>query len=126
MTTCPPFDAQPPRRTPGRARQASSVRSSDWYDFLFVRHRPPRWSSTRSSSRRSVPRLGTLAAFATFGVGFLFRPLGGFVVRATTATRLGRKRMLVLTRRDDGPVHRRDRTVADVRANRLVGRRSCS
>ena len=40
--------------------------------------------------------MGTLAAFATFGVGFLFRPLGG-VVFGHYGDRLGRKRMLVLT-----------------------------
>jgi MHS family shikimate/dehydroshikimate transporter-like MFS transporter len=38
----------------------------------------------------------TLAAFGTFGVGFLFRPLGGFVF-GHYGDRLGRKRMLVLT-----------------------------
>jgi MHS family shikimate/dehydroshikimate transporter-like MFS transporter len=42
------------------------------------------------------PAVGTLAAWATFGVGFLFRPLGG-VVFGHFGDRLGRKRMLVLT-----------------------------
>src|ERR1700722_10758384 len=42
------------------------------------------------------PAMGTLAAFGTFGVGFLFRPLGGFVF-GHFGDRLGRKRMLVLT-----------------------------
>lgn len=37
-----------------------------------------------------------LAAFATFGVGFLFRPLGG-VIFGHFGDRLGRKRMLMLT-----------------------------
>jgi MHS family shikimate/dehydroshikimate transporter-like MFS transporter len=40
--------------------------------------------------------MGTLAAFATFGVGFLFRPLGG-VIFGHFGDRLGRKRMLMLT-----------------------------
>ncbi|MDM4947427.1 MFS transporter [Escherichia coli] len=40
--------------------------------------------------------MGTLAAFATFGVGFLFRPLGG-VIFCHFGDRLGRKRMLMLT-----------------------------
>lgn len=31
------------------------------------------------------PAMGTLAAFATFGVGFLFRPLGG-VISVTLVT----------------------------------------
>ncbi|MER6162771.1 shikimate transporter [Streptomyces sp. NPDC001868] len=42
------------------------------------------------------PAVGTLAAWATFGVGFLFRPLGG-IVFGHFGDRLGRKRMLVLT-----------------------------
>nr|WP_306439942.1 MFS transporter [Brevibacterium sp. 91QC2O2] len=42
------------------------------------------------------PLLGTLVAFATMGVGFLARPLGG-IVFGHFGDRLGRKRMLVLT-----------------------------
>ncbi len=42
------------------------------------------------------PAMGTLAAFATFGVGFLFRPLGG-IVFGHFGDRLGRKRMLMMT-----------------------------
>jgi len=42
------------------------------------------------------PAMGTLAAFATFGVGFLFRPLGG-VIFGHFGDKLGRKRMLMLT-----------------------------
>ncbi|TCK24881.1 MFS transporter [Pseudonocardia endophytica] len=41
------------------------------------------------------PTLGTLAAFATFGVGFLFRPVGG-VLFGHFGDRLGRKRLLVI------------------------------
>src|SRR3954462_538391 len=37
------------------------------------------------------PTVGTLAAFATFGVGFLFRPLGGRS-SATSATASGARR----------------------------------
>ncbi|HDS5351260.1 TPA: shikimate transporter [Enterobacter asburiae] len=45
------------------------------------------------------PAMGTLAAFATFGVGFLFRPLGGVIFGhfGHFGDRLGRKRMLMLT-----------------------------
>ena len=67
----------------------------DWYDFLlygivaalvFNAAFFPQVSKTT----------GTLAAFATFGVGFLFRPLGG-IVFGHFGDRLGRKRMLVIT-----------------------------
>lgn len=40
--------------------------------------------------------MGTLAAFGTFGVGFLFRPLGGMVF-GHFGDKLGRKRMLMIT-----------------------------
>ena len=43
-----------------------------------------------------APLTGTLASFATFGVGFLARPLGG-VVFGHFGDRIGRKSMLVIT-----------------------------
>ena len=42
------------------------------------------------------PTVGTVLAFATFAVGFVARPLGGFVF-GHFGDKLGRKRMLVLT-----------------------------
>ncbi len=42
------------------------------------------------------PLIGTLTAFATFGVGFLARPLGGAIF-GHYGDRIGRKAMLVLT-----------------------------
>lgn len=42
------------------------------------------------------PIIGTLAAFATFGVGFVARPLGGAIF-GHYGDRIGRKAMLVLT-----------------------------
>ncbi len=44
----------------------------------------------------SDPRIGTLLAFATFGAGFLARPLGGVVI-GHFGDRVGRRSMLVLT-----------------------------
>ncbi len=41
------------------------------------------------------PTLGTLAAFATFGVGFMFRPVGGLLF-GHFGDRLGRKKLLVI------------------------------
>ena len=67
----------------------------DWYDFLL-------YGSTaalvfnREFFPQISPAMGTLAAFATFGVGFLFRPLGG-IIFGHFGDRLGRKRMLMLT-----------------------------
>jgi MHS family shikimate/dehydroshikimate transporter-like MFS transporter len=42
------------------------------------------------------PAVATLAAWSTFGVGFLFRPLGG-IFFGHFGDRVGRKRMLILT-----------------------------
>jgi MHS family shikimate/dehydroshikimate transporter-like MFS transporter len=42
------------------------------------------------------PMLGTLAALATFGVGFVLRPLGGLLF-GHLGDRMGRKQMLVTT-----------------------------
>ncbi len=67
----------------------------DWYDFLL-------YGITAALVFNSEffpqidPAMGTLAAFATFGVGFLFRPLGG-VIFGHFGDRLGRKRMLMMT-----------------------------
>jgi MHS family shikimate/dehydroshikimate transporter-like MFS transporter len=67
----------------------------DWYDFLLYGIVAALIFNTEFFPKIS-PAMGTLAAFGTFGVGFLFRPLGGFVF-GHYGDRLGRKRMLVLT-----------------------------
>ncbi|MEB2550180.1 shikimate transporter [Burkholderia gladioli] len=67
----------------------------DWYDFLLYGIVAALVFNAAFFPKVS-PTMGTLAAFATFGVGFLFRPLGG-VVFGHYGDRLGRKRMLVLT-----------------------------
>jgi MHS family shikimate/dehydroshikimate transporter-like MFS transporter len=67
----------------------------DWYDFLLYGIVAALVFNSAFFPKVS-PTMGTLAAFATFGVGFLFRPLGG-IVFGHYGDRLGRKRMLVLT-----------------------------
>ncbi|AIY41069.1 Shikimate transporter [Collimonas arenae] len=67
----------------------------DWYDFLLYGITAALVFNTQFFPAAS-PTTGTLAAFATFGVGFLFRPLGG-IVFGHFGDRLGRKRMLVIT-----------------------------
>ncbi|MFP6561738.1 shikimate transporter [Paraburkholderia sp. B3] len=92
-------DATASRRSPSRARRAaigSFVGAVvDWYDFLLYGIVAALVFNSAFFPKVS-PTMGTLAAFATFGVGFLFRPLGG-VVFGHYGDRLGRKRMLVLT-----------------------------
>lgn len=67
----------------------------DWYDFLLYGIVAALVFNAAFFPKVSAT-MGTLAAFATFGVGFLFRPLGG-IVFGHYGDRLGRKRMLVLT-----------------------------
>jgi MHS family shikimate/dehydroshikimate transporter-like MFS transporter len=67
----------------------------DWYDFLLYGIVAAIIFNHEFFPQIS-PAMGTLAAFGTFGVGFLFRPLGGFIF-GHYGDRLGRKRMLVLT-----------------------------
>ena len=67
----------------------------DWYDFLLYGI-----VAALIFKDQFFPsigeNMGTLAALATFGVGFLFRPLGG-VVFGHFGDKLGRKKMLVIT-----------------------------
>ena len=85
-----------PRSQAHRAALGSAVGAVvDWYDFLLYGIVAALVFNTAFFPKVS-PTMGTLAAFATFGVGFLFRPLGG-IVFGHYGDRLGRKRMLVLT-----------------------------
>lgn len=87
------------RHSPGRARRAalgSFVGAVvDWYDFLLYGIVAALVFNTEFFPQVS-PTMGTLAAFGTFGVGFLFRPLGG-IVFGHFGDKLGRKRMLMIT-----------------------------
>lgn len=67
----------------------------DWYDFLLYLTTAALVFNTQFFPSAD-PKMGTLAAFATSGVGFLFRPLGG-IVFGHFGDRLGRKMMLVTT-----------------------------
>ena len=66
----------------------------DWYDFLLYGITAA-LVFNREFFPQVSPAMGTLAAFATFGVGFLFRPLGGVLFRQLCG-RLGHKRLLML------------------------------
>ncbi|RWR03380.1 shikimate transporter [[Pantoea] beijingensis] len=67
----------------------------DWYDFLLYGITAALVFNHAFFPQVS-PTMGTLVAFATFGVGFLFRPLGG-IIFGHYGDLLGRKRMLMLT-----------------------------
>jgi metabolite-proton symporter len=79
-----------------RVMLAAAVGSAlEWYDFFIYG-----MAAALVFGELFFPRLdattGTLAAFATFGVGFAARPLGG-IVFGHLGDRLGRKPVLVLT-----------------------------
>ncbi len=76
------------RRAAGSAARSSTTTSSST-------RRPQRWSSRTSSSRRTNPQVAIVASFATFGVGYVARPIGAFVLGHWGDTH-GRKNVLVL------------------------------
>ena len=79
-----------------RVAIASAVGTTvEWYDYFIY--------GTASATvfgpiffPQISPAAATLSAFATFGVGFLARPLGG-VVMGHFGDRVGRKSMLVVS-----------------------------
>ena len=67
----------------------------DWYDFLLYGFMAAIVFNSQFFPSHD-PTVGMLAAFATFGVGFLFRPLGG-ILFGHYGDKFGRKTMLVIT-----------------------------
>ena len=86
----------PSKKQVVRAVIASTVGTAvEWYDFILF--------GTASALVFNVlffpdldPMLGTIAAFATNAVGFLVRPLGGFIF-GTLGDRFGRRSILIFT-----------------------------
>ena len=67
----------------------------EWYDF-FIYGTAAALVFNVLFFPESDPAVGTLTAFATFGVGFVFRPLGG-IVFGHIGDRIGRRETLILT-----------------------------
>jgi len=67
----------------------------EWYDF-FLYGTAAALVFNRLYFPNFDARMGTLAAFGTYSVGFLARPIGGIVI-GHYGDRIGRKSMLVLT-----------------------------
>lgn len=68
--------------------------SIEWYDF-FLYGTAAALIFPRVFFPEASPLIGTLLAFSTFGVGFIFRPVGGALF-GQLGDRLGRKRALVM------------------------------
>jgi len=88
--------ASTPSTSPGRVALASAVGATiEWYDFFLYGT-----AAGLVFNQLFFPNLdsavGTLVAFATFAVGFVARPVGGFVF-GHFGDRVGRKKMLILT-----------------------------
>jgi MFS transporter, MHS family, shikimate and dehydroshikimate transport protein len=79
-----------------RVLWASAVGSAlEWYDF-FIYGTASALVFGELFFPKLEPAVGTLAAFATFGVGFVARPLGGMVF-GHLGDKIGRKPILVFT-----------------------------
>ncbi len=88
-----------PRSTGARWRRPSSRASParPWSGTTSRSTPPPRpWCSRSCSSPARDPLTGTLLAFSTYAVGYVSRPLGGFVF-GRLGDVIGRKQVLVLT-----------------------------
>jgi MFS family permease len=84
------------RKTPGKAAVSSWVGSMvEYYDF-FIYGTAAALVFGKLFFPTSNPATGTLLALATFGVGYLARPVGAFIL-GHLGDRIGRKRVLVFT-----------------------------
>lgn len=93
-----PPTAPPDRLTPGarKALVASMVGTLiEWYDYALYGAAAGLIIGPLFFPN-SLSAAGDLAAFATFAVGFLFRPLGGLII-AHIGDRVGRKPAMILT-----------------------------
>src|ERR671919_2876542 len=68
--------------------------SIEWYDF-FLYGTAAALIFPQVFFPEASPLIGTLLAFSTFGVGFVFRPVGGLLF-GQLGDRIGRKRTLVI------------------------------
>ncbi len=85
-----------PIRTPNKAALASWIGSAvEYYDF-FIYGTAAALVFGKIFFTASDPAMGTILAFATFGVGYLTRPIGAFVL-GHIGDKFGRKKVLTFT-----------------------------
>ncbi|MFZ5852789.1 MAG: MFS transporter [Actinomycetota bacterium] len=88
--------ATEPPRAPRKAALASWIGSAlEYYDF-FLYGTAAALVFGQVFFPKADPKVGTIAALATFGVGYLARPVGAFFL-GHIGDKFGRKRVLVLT-----------------------------
>ncbi|SJM63851.1 MFS transporter [Gulosibacter sp. 10] len=103
MTMNPPVHPtdtpEPPAKSPRQARRAFAAgaigTAIEYYDFFAYGTAAALVLNTLFFPAFD-PIVGTLAAFATFAVGFIMRPIGSFIF-GHIGDKLGRKRALVLS-----------------------------
>lgn len=84
------------RTSPMKVAMASFIGTSvEYYDF-FIYGTAAALVFPKLFFPEASPLMGTLLSFATFGVGFLARPLGG-IVFGHFGDRVGRKKMLIIS-----------------------------
>jgi len=88
--------AQAPVRSPRKAAFASWIGSAvEYYDF-FIYGTAAALVFGKIFFPSVDPRIGTIAAFATFGVAYIARPFGAFVL-GHVGDKFGRKKVLTFT-----------------------------
>ncbi|MDR2930328.1 MAG: MHS family MFS transporter [Propionibacteriaceae bacterium] len=88
---------QPPDRSARRRVLASSIIGSalEWYDYyLYAQAAALVFNSLFFTSLD--PLTGTLAAFGSYAIGFLVRPIGG-IIFGRLGDRIGRRQVLIIT-----------------------------
>ena len=106
--------------SPRKVAVASAVGATiEWYDFFLYGTAAGLVFDQLFFSGLSGPA-AQFAAFGTFAVGFLARPLGGFIF-GHFGDRIGRKTMLIWTLVIMGVGTARDRPAAVVRPDRRLG-----
>ncbi|AHK34360.1 metabolite transporter [Rhodococcus opacus PD630] len=99
MNPIPGRDAAPPEYSTRQARKAGVTAfvgtTIEWFDF-YIYGTASALVLGRLFFPDASPAVGTLAAFATFAIGFVARPLGG-IVFGHFGDKFGRKNAVIIT-----------------------------